>query len=178
MARILVVHYSRTGATKRAATDIAAKLGADLEEIKDHTHRTGLVGYLRSAFEGATQKVTQIDRVVHDPSAYDIVVIGSPVWNMSLSSPVRTFIRQHRMHLKNVAFFCTCGSSGGDRALRQMTRETGRVPLAVLVLTQADASSGVPAPALGTFVDRIRQEMKARGRTDGAGVVQPAAPAE
>lgn len=168
MARILVIYYSRTGTTKRAATEIANRLGADLEGISEDAQRLGLRGYLRSALEATFQETTEIDRVVRDPSSYDLVVIGSPTWNASLSSPVRSFIRQHRGSLKAVAFFCTCGGRGGERALDQMTLEYGKDPVAFLVLREADVLRRSAGRAIHDFADRIHlAPSSGRPQTDG-----------
>jgi flavodoxin len=163
MAGTLVVYYSRTGITKRAATEIASALGADIEEISDFARRSGWIGYLRSAFEGAFQRATEIDNVAHDLKSYDLVVLGTPIWNASLSSPVRAFIRQNRSCLKAVAFFCTYGSWGGARALQQMTFECGKLPAAGLSLHKEDVSRGSTPIAIHEFVSRIRRELSTRG---------------
>lgn len=157
MGRILVVYYSRTGTTKRVATELASLLEADLEGISEATSRLGSFGYVRSAVEGTFQWPAKINRAVHDPASYDLVVLGSPTWSASLSSPLRAFMRQHRDGLKAVAFFCTCGGSGGDRVLEQMTRESGKEPAAVLVLREGDVARGSVGPAVQEFADRIRR---------------------
>ena len=51
MNHVLVVYFSRTGHTRVLAEGIARALGADLEEIRDRTDRTGLLGWLRSGAE-------------------------------------------------------------------------------------------------------------------------------
>ncbi len=162
MVRILVVYYSRTGTTRRAATEIASALEADVEEISDRAERSGPLGYLRSAFDGAFQTVTDIDQVGHDLKSYDLVVLGSPTWNASLASPVRAFIRHHRGSVRAVAFFCTCAGRGGERVLRQMTRECGKHPAAGLVLHEEDVLRGSTPLAIHEFVSRIRRELSTR----------------
>ena len=49
--RTLVVHYSRTGTTRKVAESLAAKLLCDSEVIIEERDRSGLLGYLRSLFE-------------------------------------------------------------------------------------------------------------------------------
>jgi menaquinone-dependent protoporphyrinogen IX oxidase len=88
---------------------------------------------------------------VRQPSAYDLVIIGSPIWNISLSSPVRTYFRQHRRDLRDVAFFCTCGGSGVDRVFKQMTEEAGQRPVALLAVREAELDSSRTATAISKF---------------------------
>ena len=141
--RSLVVYFSRTGHTKQVATSIAAALAADLEEIVDPTSRSGVTGYLRSGLEAAFHRLVPIGPTVREPSQYDLVVVGSPVWNMSVASPVRSYLHRHRNEFSRIAFFCTCGGRGGERAFDQMARVGRMKPVSTLVVREADvASSG------------------------------------
>src|SRR5512143_1474864 len=122
----LVVYFSRSGHTEQVARRVADALHADVEPISEKTSRSGLLGYLRSGFEAATRRIPTIEPPVHDLSSYDLVVIGTPIWNASVSSPVRAFLERNRKNLKRVAFFCTMGGSGSERAFREMERAAGR----------------------------------------------------
>jgi menaquinone-dependent protoporphyrinogen IX oxidase len=86
-AKILVVYYSRTGTTRSLAAGLAKALGADLEEICDCSNREGLDGYLRSLVDAFHKRQVEIVPAGLDVSAYDLVVIGSPVWAGSVSAP-------------------------------------------------------------------------------------------
>ncbi len=149
-ARILVVYYSRSGHTKQIAEQIALAAGADLEAIADPTDRSGIFGYLRSGYQAARQKTVEIGPSAHDAGAYDLVVIGTPIWNMSLSPPVRSYLARELGRLPSVAFFCTCGGSGGDRAFAQMTRECGKSPVSTLIVREAELPRC--GPAIARFV--------------------------
>ncbi len=46
--KTLVVYYSRTGNTKLIGDELAAVLGADVEELKDRDDRSGRMGYIRA----------------------------------------------------------------------------------------------------------------------------------
>lgn len=135
--RILVVYFTRTGHTKQVASSIAAALDADTEEISDPTMRSGVLGYLRSGFEAALRRHAPIGASVHNPAQYDLVIVGTPVWNMSVSSPVRSYLHRHRSELRSVAFFCTCGGRGGARAFAQMAQVCGADPASTLVVREA-----------------------------------------
>ena len=165
MTRVLVVYYSRTGTTERVADEIARRLGADSEALVDSTKRTGLAGYHHCAYEGWFQRLTKIAPLTHSLSRYDLVVVGTPIWCMSLSSPVRTFLRQHRHDLKRVAFFCSCGGLGGARVVRQMTREAGQEAAAVLVVREADVAREAVGYAIHLFA---RDLERLAGIDDGA----------
>ena len=153
--KVLVVYFSRSGHTEQVAREIADALHADVEPIGDKTSRRGVVGYLRSGYEAAMKRLPDIAPPVHDLSTYDLVVVGTPVWNASVSSPVRAFLTRNRGSLKRVAFFCTCGGRGAERAFREMELASGRRPADVLPLRERDLRKGY-AERVERFVREIR----------------------
>lgn len=71
-----MVFYSRSGFTRIVAEDLARALNADLEELVDTKNRAGVLGYLRSSFDGARGRLTQLKPLSQGPGAYDVVVVG------------------------------------------------------------------------------------------------------
>jgi flavodoxin len=156
MPRILVVYYSRTGRTRLVAREIAAALGADLEEIVDPTPRSGVFGYLRSSHQAFFRGLPPIADAIHHPADYDLVVIGTPIWNASLSAPVRSYLRRHHAAMRNVAFFLTCGGFGIDRVFRQMAEESSRRPVARLAVRERELGTAVMSRGIGRFCAEVR----------------------
>src|SRR5665213_1966161 len=109
MKRILVVYYSRTGRTRQIAEAIAGRLGADIECVQDLVNRSGVWGYLRSLQEALKQRVIHTEKPVNDPSGYDLVILGTPVWAHSLCSPMRSYITEQKAKFGAFAVFCTQG---------------------------------------------------------------------
>jgi flavodoxin-like protein len=169
MKRILIAYYSRSGNTRRVATRLAADLGADLEGIVDPTYRSGVFGYQRSGFQAFFRRLAPIAPPAHDPGAYDLVVVGTPIWDMSVSSPVRTYLRRHRSALPTVAFFCTCGGLGSERVFDQMTGECGREPVARMVLTERDLATSATPIAIARFAVQIRAVLAHAWSSEPAG---------
>jgi flavodoxin len=92
MSKVLVVQYSRTGNTRRLAEAIVAATGWELETIVDTRDRSGVLGFLRSGLEAMLRRKSRLRPAQKDPREYDLVVIGSPVWDRSVSVPVRTWV--------------------------------------------------------------------------------------
>ena len=155
MSRILVAYYSRTGTVREVARRLATLLGADLEEIVDPTPRAGSIGFVRSAFEARRRRIPPIAPSSHDPADYELVVIGTPVWASSVSSPVRAYLRHHRGAIRAAAFFCTYGGSGSHQAFAQMQEESGLAPIARMVLRQDD----VETVTANLTIDRFAAEL-------------------
>ena len=169
--RTLVIYYSRSGNTKRIAEQVATALGADLEAIADPTVRSGLRGYQRSGFQAFFHRTVDIGPVARDPASYDLVVVGTPIWNVSLSSPVRSYLRRYRASLPAVAFFCTCGGMGMARVFAQMARESRQQPKATLVVREAELATAASA------IERFARDLRGGPAATGAPgpVAQPSA---
>ncbi|HDR9511522.1 flavodoxin [Burkholderia cepacia] len=153
-AKVLVVFYSRTGTTRRAASALAEMLNADVEEIVVTRSRAGPFGYLRSLVEAINRKPAEIVAPKRDPSAYDLVVIGSPVWAGCVSSPMRAYLDANQRRLPRVAFFCNFAQRGADSALTQMRMLTRKSPLAECHVTPREALRGEASPILVAFAEQ------------------------
>jgi len=159
---ILLAYYSRTGYTRKVAMEIAAACGCDVEEIRDRVGRGGPIGYARSVVEAASRFDTLLQPGERDPADYPLVIVGTPVWFWNLSSPVRTWARRHAPRLRDVAFFCTCGSSGGPRALAEFEALCGRT-VASLALTDREIDAGQLGSKVAKFVEGLAPGSRRRG---------------
>ena len=154
--KTLVVYYSRTGNTRKLAEMISSALGAESEEIRDQSNRTGILGYLRSGKEAVLGHTTPIDASDRDFTGFDVVIVGTPVWASSVSSPVRTFLGKQPAKLSRVAFFCTMGGSGSGSTFRQMEQICGRAPVATMAASQREMSGTTLTQKVQEFVSRIK----------------------
>jgi flavodoxin len=141
--KILVVYYSRTNTTKDIALKIQQKLNADLDEIVDKKDRSGAVAYLKSAVETVLSKAAEIEPIKKDPSDYDLVIIGTPVWAGTMATPVLTYLKENKDKFKNVSFFCTCGSGGYEKTLNDMEKISNKKSLERLFITRKNKESSV-----------------------------------
>jgi hypothetical protein len=137
------------------AERIALALGADLEPITDTRRRSGLIGYLRSGFQATTGRLATIAPITRDLTAYDLVVIGTPVWNAAVSSPIRTFLTAARSSIKRTAFFCTYGGRGAERAFEQMASVAGRMPVATLAVKETELEQAEVLTRIAQFAGRL-----------------------
>jgi flavodoxin len=150
-SRALVVFYSRSGTTRKIAQALSEALKCDLEEITEPRPRTGFLGYVRSLLEARRKLPSIIAPKKRNVSSYDLVIIGTPVWAWSLSSPVRAYLMETASQLPEVAFFCTLGARGSESAFAQMTSIVGKKPRRVCAITQREALSGSHVERLTAF---------------------------
>ncbi len=140
--KVLTVYYSRTGITAEVARALHAALGGELEEIKDTRNRAGIINYLYAGMEAALKKAAKIEPARHDPGAYDLVIIGTPVWSHNISTPVRAYLEQNKAKFKACAFFATCASSGAVKTLGDMENLSGVKGKALLDINKKEYRSG------------------------------------
>lgn len=167
--RILVVYYSRTGTTREVARALRDELGCEIDRIADRGHAVGVFGYLRASFDVVFGRPASLRPMSTNPNDYDVVVVGTPVWNASVSTPVKTFLRANRHRIGRVAFFCTYGSSGSGRAMRQMEEVCGQAP----IVTMALRSEEVARRSFDAKVRAFAAALKASAKVD-APSLQPA----
>ena len=154
--------FSRTGTTKHLAESIARAVHGELEELREARSRHGFIGWLRSGYEGTYRRSSETLPLEHDLRAYDLVFIGTPTWNRSLSSPVRGFLERHRTELANVALFATCAGHGADAVIEEMAGLLSTPPLARLPMLENDVKRS-PAVWAGEFTEAAVTAWERRG---------------
>jgi len=154
--KVLVAFYSRSGVTRAAAEDIARRLGADIEEIIDTKPRRGAIGWLIAGKDASLKCLAEIAPPAKDPAAYDLVILGTPVWAFTMAPAVRTYIARYAGAFKKLAFFCTMGGSGDKKTFRHMADQAGLSPLATLALTEKNVRAGKCGEQVEGFLARLQ----------------------
>ena len=152
--KILIVYYSRDGSTRKIAEELKAQLGADIEEITEPKGRGGPMGWIRSGKEASSGTVVPINPPKADPSTYDLVAIGTPIWAWNVSSPVRSYFMAMKGKLPRVAFFCAMDSKAGD-TFKVMEGLAGKTPVSTAGITGGEVKSGNYRENLKTFADAL-----------------------
>jgi flavodoxin len=156
-SKILVVYYSRTGTTRKVAETVRDVLGCEIDEIEDTKERSGIIGWLKAGKDAGCGSLTKISGVEKKPSMYDVVVIGSPTWNGSMSTPIKNYLMENKDRLKNVAFFPI---GNGDKlvALKDMEELASKSPLATLHLVRKKDVED------GDYIDRVKFASKIKAK--------------
>jgi len=151
---MLVVHYSRTGNTEKVTGEIAKALGADTETIIDKKSRKGPIGWL-SAGKDSTRKVpADIEEPKYDPSGFDLVVIGTPVWAWTVSAPVLAYLQKFSGKFPEVAFFLTFDGNM-EKTFADMAAAAGKQPKATLAVHTRDIKSEAFVQQIKDFAGKL-----------------------
>lgn len=131
--KTLVVYFSATGNTQRAANYIAEATGGDLFEIVpadpytdadlNWTDENSRVVY---EYENESERDVELTQTTVDNWAdYDTVFIGYPIWWGIAAWPVDTFVQANDFTGKTVIPFCTSTSSGLGESGDLLEEEAG-----------------------------------------------------
>ena len=111
--KTLIVFYSLEGNTELIANTLAKRLSADIFKIE--TEKPFVTEGFRKFFDGGRSVVfkhrPKLKNKDIDLNQYDLILIGTPIWAGSFSSPIRSFIHKYHMTDKNIALF-VCSASG------------------------------------------------------------------
>ena len=129
MAKTIVLYYSATGTTKKAAEEVAKQLGADIAAIhpvKPYT-ATDLNWHDQSTRATVEQKQEHDGRVpikddLPDMAQYDNVIIGHPIWWGIPPRLIAATIDKLDLNGKVLATFGTSSSSGYYRSQSNVAR--------------------------------------------------------
>jgi len=158
--KILIVYYSRTGITRTLAEALHKRLGGDLIEVTTLAYKTGWRGYIQAALDATLKRIVPI-QISHDlEQTYDLVLMGTPVWNASLSSPIHTLMAHSLPRSKQIAFFLTHGGSGSQRVFEQMQSLYGKKPLATLEVNTSEVIKRRFGNQLEQFLQKLQPSKK------------------
>ena len=115
-----VVYYSLDGNCALVAEELKAQLNADV--ISLHTTDEKKRGKIASMFWGCGmvffRKNPPLKPYTFDPSAYDLIILGAPVWASCPAPPIRTFLSGVGIAGKKTALFI-CHAGGAGNALEK-----------------------------------------------------------
>lgn len=124
--KTLVAYFSASGVTAKAASSLAAAIGADLYEIKP------AVPYTNKDLNWQ-DKHSRSSMEMNDPSArpeladgnlnlttYDRIFLGFPIWWYTAPRIIQTFLESRDFTGKTIILFATSGGSGLGRTAKDL----------------------------------------------------------
>lgn len=123
--KILTVYYSNNGNTKNVAQNINYIVGGDIKEIElteKYPNNIFTMSKLirKQMKEGYLPHIKDID-----VSNYDIIFVGSPIWNFSMSLPVKAFLKNNNFENKTIIpFFTYSGLAKKNRIVKEIKELT------------------------------------------------------
>lgn len=155
--KTLVVLYSRHGHTRMVGKKISKILRADYEDVIDMRSRKDIISWAESAYDSDLRTPTKIKKPVKKPENYDLVVIGTPIWD-GIVPAIKTYLKQEKFFGK-VAFFSTYGASA-ENAFDVMASLSRSKPIATMGLQDREIILREDKKKIKMFCDKIKKRMK------------------
>jgi len=115
-----VIFYSLDGNCALVAEEIKAQMNADLIRLqtKDDKKRS----FIGKMFWGGSMvfshKKPPLKPYTFNASAYDLIILGTPVWAGTPAPPIETFISEIEIKGKKIALF-VCHGGGAGKSLEK-----------------------------------------------------------
>ena len=121
--KILTVYYSNNGNTKNVAENINYIVGGDIKKIElvenyPNNIFTMSMQVRKQIKEGFLPQIKNIDI-----SNYDIIFVGSPIWNFSMSLPMKAFLKSNNFENKTLIPFFTCSGIANKNGIVEEIKE-------------------------------------------------------
>lgn len=162
MSQILIVHFSLSGVTKQVVDMLGREIDATVIPIEAASPYRGVFGYLRAGYEALTGGAPEIKTRIHEPSRFPITVLATPVWAGKMSSPMRSYLTEHKGAFRKLAFLCTMGGSGAQSTFADMEKTAGQSPLATLFLREKQVRAGTIRPDVARFAAELQSALLAQ----------------
>lgn len=123
-SRSLVLYFSHSGTTKKAAQRIKNIANADILRIVERDKYP-------SDYEKTTKRAVReikkksypaVSTQIMNLNKYDTIYLGFPIWDGTVPRVVETFLRKNNWKSKTIAPFCTSGGSGIGKAAKQIKK--------------------------------------------------------
>ena len=164
--KVLVVYYSHTGNTRKAARDIATAMNADIEEVIDMEARgSDTLSYLNACKEAAMERPGNIAPVKENPAKYDLVILGTPVWMWNMTPAIRAYVTNNKSAFRNIAVLVTSGSDKPELVTHNIEKIIGKTAVAYTGFIESeikDKDQSRYQKKLAAFVNDMKQWVSAQ----------------
>lgn len=156
--RVLVAYHTRTGHTRTVAETILRATGGDAFEIEPATPYPDDYDQLvaQNVEEQQSGYLPPLRRHVEQIADYDVVLLGSPLWNVRLTPPVRSFLYAHDLSRSLIAPFTTFIVSGLGRS-RDDIAETAPGATILEGLAIFGEEAGAADTAVATWLNKLNK---------------------
>ena len=110
-----IICYSYTGVTRGVAEQIKKSCGGDIIEVKTREKYSTFTAYTRGVLRSRKGELDAIDPEVIEVSAYDLLVIGTPVWAWKPAPAINAAVAALKgCEGKKAVIFVTCNGQFGE----------------------------------------------------------------
>lgn len=124
MKKRVVVYYSFEGNTKKAAEQLAEKLGADIVELRtvEEIPRKGFGKFFVGGGLALFKKCPPLQDIESDMDKYEKIILGTPIWAGKCTPAINSFLKAYPVEEKVVAVFTCSGGGGNKGCIKDLSR--------------------------------------------------------
>lgn len=117
----LFIYYSYSG-NGDVIAELFAKNGYEVRKVirKKPLSKHFFVAMMKGGFEAASKKKAELVDYNNDVSDYDEIVVGSPIWNGRISSPINTVLSDTNFEGKKLSFVLYAGGGEAPKAIKRV----------------------------------------------------------
>ena len=119
----LFIYFSLTGNCDLIADSLKEK-GFETRkvEMKKRLPKSFFFSMMTGGFLAGLGIKSRLKEYDHSTEGYDEIVIGGPIWNGRLSSPLNRLLKDIDLNDKKVTFIFAAGSGEGKHALKKVNK--------------------------------------------------------
>lgn len=155
----ITIFHSYSGITRGVAKKVINICGGDLIEVKPKEKYSSLSAYTLGCFRALREEGEPIDPETLDVAAYDLLVIGTPVWAWKATPPINAAIAAlQNCQGKRAVLFATCGASAKETlpTLRKALAAKGVEVVGEFVFTKKEVEEGTKIDDLIAAVNAVQ----------------------
>ena len=121
----VVIYYSLEGNTEFIAKLLSLNLEADIIKLEPRKEipKKGLLKYIIGGLSAILHHKPELSNERIPLDKYDTVILGTPIWAGTYSTPINTFLSEYKMSGKNIILFACHSGSGANKAFNQISKE-------------------------------------------------------
>jgi flavodoxin len=111
------IYYSLSG-NGDAVADFLKKKKVEIRKIitKEPLPKNRVLQILSGGYKAMINYCDKLEDFDNNINNYDEIIIGSPIWNSRLSSPINSVLKELDLHNKKVTFILYSGSGKPNKA--------------------------------------------------------------
>lgn len=120
----IFIYYSLTGNGDIVSNYLNDK-GIEVKKVitKEELPKNFILRIMSGGYKTMTLYKDKLDNFDANISEYDEIIIGSPIWNSRLSSPINTVLDKLNLDNKKVTFILYSGSGVSKKATKRIKKE-------------------------------------------------------
>ena len=121
--KILIAYYSNIGNTRNVAQNLYSIINEDIEEIQLKEKYPKNIFKMSKIIRKQIKEnfLPEINNI--DVKNYDVIFIGSPIWNSSLSLPLKSFLKNNNFEDKILIPFFTYSGGANTKKIYKEIKE-------------------------------------------------------